>query len=395
MILGLAACGKPADQAAAGPKTGAPAPQIALQKIIRGDLKSMKGWEDLKGKAVVLEFWDTWCAPCVDNIPHMNELAAKFKGKPVIFLSVTRDRQATVEKFLREREMAGNIAVEAGAAFKSFRVSGIPHTVLLDKNGVIRAFSYPSKVTPECVEALLSGAALPAGVIMEPEAEIAREPLRAGESLASFSVSVSKSGSKPRLDFSEDEFVYEGASLDELVPVLAGNPQLVEYRGVDRKFMGARYDIKCRLKKTAGVDNKARLRAAVLAGLNGAFPFTIETARVNRTVLLLKKAPGASGPATAVKEAARFSYKAGEEGLDISARGQPLEKLRERLQGWLKMPVLDETGLEGPLDYDFSAPMGSITAVNTALKKTGLRLEGGKRDIRVTSVTSIKISGSK
>ena len=59
------------------------------------------------------------------------------------------------------------------------------------------------------------------------------------------------------------------------------------------------------------------------------------------------------------------------------------------------MPVLDETGLEGPLDYDFSAPMGSITAVNTALKKTGLRLEGGKRDIRVTSVTSIKISGSK
>ncbi|HCC48420.1 MAG TPA: hypothetical protein DEQ38_09950 [Elusimicrobia bacterium] len=175
LALGLAACGKPADQAggekkagaaaASGPLKDAPAPALALEKIVLGDLKPVKGWGDLKGKAVVLEFWGTWCDPCVSNIPHMNELAEKFKDRPVVFIAVTRDQQDVVEKFLKTHEMKGNVAVEAASAFKAFRVRGIPHTVLVDKDGVIRAFSYPSRVTPDSIEALLAGRPVPGEII--------------------------------------------------------------------------------------------------------------------------------------------------------------------------------------------------------------------------------------
>lgn len=171
LAAGLAACNKPAGAPASseGPKKDAPAPPLALSTIINGDLKAVGGWQDLKGKAVVLEFWATFCDPCVENIPHMNGLVEKFAGKPVVFISVTRDGRGEIEDFMKTHPMKGNVAVEATDAFRSFKVRGIPHTVLVDKDGVIRGFSYPSYVTPETVEALMAGSKMIPGVFAEKE----------------------------------------------------------------------------------------------------------------------------------------------------------------------------------------------------------------------------------
>jgi thiol-disulfide isomerase/thioredoxin len=172
LSAGLAACGPQADQAAGGkpagaPRKDAPAPPLVLETFVSGDLKAVKGWGDLKGKAVVLEFWATFCDPCVDNIPHMNELAENFKDKPVVFISLTRDSRGEIEEFIKTHPMQGNVAVEAVGAFKNFKVRGIPHLVLVDKEGVIRGFSYPSMVTPETVNALLVGSKTIPGIFME------------------------------------------------------------------------------------------------------------------------------------------------------------------------------------------------------------------------------------
>lgn len=177
LLAGLAACNAPADQSAAGkpagaPKKDAPAPPLVLETFVAGDLKAVKGWEDLKGKAVVLEFWATFCDPCVENIPHMNELAESYKDKPVVFISLTRDSRGEIERFLKTHPMKGNVAVEASGAFRNFKVRGIPHTVLVDKDGVIRGFAYPSRVTPATLDALMAGSKAIPGIYMErPEGE--------------------------------------------------------------------------------------------------------------------------------------------------------------------------------------------------------------------------------
>jgi thiol-disulfide isomerase/thioredoxin len=163
---GLAACGKPTEPAApavraARPGIGSPAPAIVLNSIISGDLKALSGWEQLRGRAVVLEFWATWCDPCVQNIAHLNELAEKFKGKPVAFISVTQESRGKVESFLKDREMRGNIAADGDPAFSVFRVRGIPYTVLIDKEGVVRDITYPARVTEQRVNDLLAGRPLP------------------------------------------------------------------------------------------------------------------------------------------------------------------------------------------------------------------------------------------
>jgi len=162
----LAACGKPAEAPApakrsAKPGIGAPAPAIVLNNIISGDLKALNGWEQLRGRAVVLEFWATWCDPCVESIGHLNELVEKFNGKPVAFISVTQESRSKVEKFLEDREMRGNVAADGDPAFSAFRVRGIPYTVLIDKEGVVRDITYPARLTEQRVNDLLAGGPLP------------------------------------------------------------------------------------------------------------------------------------------------------------------------------------------------------------------------------------------
>lgn len=159
--LGLAACGKPADKAPAERpamvKIGALAPQIKLDKIVSGGPSAINGWEDLKGKAVVLEFWGTYCDPCLENIPHFNELAGKFKDKPLVFLSVSRESERDVKDFLKDHKMSGIVAADAPEVYRSFRVMGIPHTVLLDRESRVVKVVYPADVDERALNALLAG----------------------------------------------------------------------------------------------------------------------------------------------------------------------------------------------------------------------------------------------
>lgn len=160
-FLALAACSGPAEDKSASAKVGEQAPQIKLTEILSGDVKEINGWEDFRGKAVVLEFWSPDCEPCVENIPHLTELAAKFKGKPVVFISAALAPKEEVAEFLKTHKMAGIVAADTPMSlFRSFKGRGIPHTILVDKDGKVAAFTYPSRVTEETLDNLLAGLAV-------------------------------------------------------------------------------------------------------------------------------------------------------------------------------------------------------------------------------------------
>ncbi len=161
MILSAAlvfgACAQPAEKSSMA-NVGQPAPQISLPEIVSGGVKAVNGWGDFKGKAVVLEFWSPDCPPCVENMPHLAKLAAEFKGKPVVFLSAALAPKAEVEDFLKTNKLPGIVAADTPVPLLStFRGNGIPHTVLVDANGVVAAITYPSYVTEKTIDDLLAG----------------------------------------------------------------------------------------------------------------------------------------------------------------------------------------------------------------------------------------------
>ena len=66
----------------AHPGKGTPAPPLDTLKLLQARLGARADWASLKGKVVVLEFWATWCSPCVASLPHFNELVESLDPQP-------------------------------------------------------------------------------------------------------------------------------------------------------------------------------------------------------------------------------------------------------------------------------------------------------------------------
>src|SRR5262245_38056996 len=75
-----------APAAATAPELHKPAPDLQLDSYFSAPPDAPRSLAGLRGKVVVLEFWATWCVPCVAAIPHLNELAEKLADQPVVFI---------------------------------------------------------------------------------------------------------------------------------------------------------------------------------------------------------------------------------------------------------------------------------------------------------------------
>lgn len=64
---------------------------------------------ELKGKVVMMTFWTTRCVICVEEIPKLNQLAANYKGKDVVFLGLTTDNETKVQSFIKKKTFNFNL----------------------------------------------------------------------------------------------------------------------------------------------------------------------------------------------------------------------------------------------------------------------------------------------
>lgn len=136
IILAVAACSQ---------KPYGPEPEVGIEGFLTGGPGGgYKSLSDLRGNVVLLEFWATWCGPCIETIPHMNKLVDKFQGRPVRFISVTDEKAATVRAFMADHPMKAWIALDPSERLsEAFHVRGIPRAILIDPYGIMRHITDP------------------------------------------------------------------------------------------------------------------------------------------------------------------------------------------------------------------------------------------------------------
>ena len=117
---------------------------------------------DTQGKIVLVDFFASWCDPCKESFPVMEELKQKFGDKGLVIIAVNMDKKKQdMADFLKEHPVSFTVVRDASAKLaKEVQIPTMPSSFLLDKNGKVHAFHRgfkgdTKKKYTEQIEALL------------------------------------------------------------------------------------------------------------------------------------------------------------------------------------------------------------------------------------------------
>lgn len=133
---------------------GSPAPEIKAEAWVNSEALKLA---DLKGKAVMIDFWATWCKPCRNVIPVLTKNYNQYKDKELVVIGFTRlygnysddsgskgkvspeEERKLIEDFVKRYKITYPIAIaDTKAYFETFAITGIPTMVLIDREGNVK-----------------------------------------------------------------------------------------------------------------------------------------------------------------------------------------------------------------------------------------------------------------
>ena len=127
---------RPSPEQATLVKDGMMAPDFTVQMFDGSTIKL----SDLKGKVVLLNFWATWCPPCRAELARVEkEIIEKFKGKPFVFLPISRgEKRDAVAAFREKMDYSFPMGLDTDSSiYNKYAVTYIPRNFLIDKKGKV------------------------------------------------------------------------------------------------------------------------------------------------------------------------------------------------------------------------------------------------------------------
>jgi uncharacterized protein (TIGR03435 family) len=348
-----------------GVKAGDTAPPLHLQSLIP-DAPVEASLEALKGKPVVLEFWATWCGPCVDAIPHLNELVDQFASKGVQFISVTDEDPAAIEKFLKAKPIRGWVGIDrAKTMFKAYGFEGVPDSVLIGADGKIAGIVHPAMLKANHIEDLTAGRPVKMPAI--PDLSIARLGDEGTPALLDMIVRPSAKGGGG-MTTGGTRFQAQGYTVRRLLAAATQVPSdFVVGEGADDTV---RYDVSL----TAPKADPQAFRKLIPDLLCLALHVTMQRETRDTDGWILK-AP--NGKPEALKEASSRGGSGTTRKGELTMVGMPMEVFAGLIRGVVHKPVADKTGIPGRFDLTLKFDETKPESLLDALRAIGFTIEPG------------------
>lgn len=134
-------------------------PNFSFNNVINLS-KNNLSLSDYSGKLLILDFWATWCGPCVSTMPHLDSLQ-KYFGDKIAVLQITNEDSTVVNNFRKTNPIIKNINLPSvtgrNQMEKYFPHYLIPHTIIIDEKGIVKAITSPEALTKAVIESMLAG----------------------------------------------------------------------------------------------------------------------------------------------------------------------------------------------------------------------------------------------
>lgn len=373
---------------------GEKSPDIDFMSI-RNFKTSTAKLSDFKSKVVILDFWATWCSNCIEEFPHLDSLQSKFKDDLQV-LTVTDETDDRIQRYLSNHPMSLPIVIDTSRIINGlFPHKVIPHTILIDKSGVIRAITTPKELTEKVIGDLIAGKST---AISEKVDKQMINPTKAYtiDEHVQFMTLVEPN----REDFNEvlspvglENFLFRSVvatntTISSLFELAYGFPRksrtVLQVRD-STKFIFTPSNKYCFVLVVPENDGSKRLQI-MQQQLEQVFHYKAQITEKVMPVKILKIVEGKETNLTAKKDSSGASWqRISGEGLQLT--NSTIDGIAEFAETRLKQPVLNETGLIGRYDVKIESYEDEVGNLNRELQKLGLELVDAERSIKTLVIT--------
>ena len=131
----------PATHSVTDPLVGHPAPNFTLVLLHNDSGKNTLSLSNLKGKSIVLNFWASWCQPCKEELPLLENAWKQMQAqnKNIVFLGIDfQESNSDASSFLQQHGITYLAGLDTdGSIANKYGVSSLPQTVFIDRNGIV------------------------------------------------------------------------------------------------------------------------------------------------------------------------------------------------------------------------------------------------------------------
>ncbi len=139
--------------AASPPLVGGPAPSFKLEAV-DGQVVKLT---DLKGQFVVLNFWSTWCVPCIKEMPEFQKAHESLKPKVKVIGINLAESKEKIGEFIKAHHLSFPILLdEYGNVSQEYKVIHLPVTFFITPDGIVREKVFGGGVTEKMIEAKIN-----------------------------------------------------------------------------------------------------------------------------------------------------------------------------------------------------------------------------------------------
>ncbi|HRH42665.1 MAG TPA: redoxin domain-containing protein [Pyrinomonadaceae bacterium] len=382
-----------------GIKIGEKADNVKFDNVLNSPQNTFS-LKDLKDKIVIVEFWATWCGPCLPAMEHLKSLKEKFSNQLEV-ISVLHESEERLQRFIKNKP--SSIWHTADPEMKTnqyFPHRAVPHTVIIDRDGKVAAITRPDEITEDVINKLINK--------------------------QSVNLTKKDDGLNEGFDMSKDYFPKPESteySFDFQPPIPGGFPMTQRQRkGVwaGRRMTMINQPI-LNIYKTVFGFNSVRL---IYEGVDKA-EFESQKAKTNYCLDIIvpkgkenellnygkaeleklnfevkarvEKRKTEVGVLTVVDKEKLLSHQSKKDSAEQSVFGminasQYKRKgvsLDEMLKGFLesfghgRLPLVNETGVDGLFDFDISLDLEDKLTIKNTLAEYGLRLTKEEREVEL------------